>query len=491
MAAPLLPMTNSSRPSRICSNRRNRFSLRVNLPPAANGWTDGKRAAAARPGYDWCIIRLGLPGIIRGVLVDTSHFKGNYPARFSLEGLDLGGSPPYTNERARLAAAEDSWMELLPETALAGDSLNEFSVSNERRFTHLRLKIYPDGGVARLRVYGEVVPDRSRLAASDMDLASIVNGGRILESSDEFFGLPLKLLLPGRGRNMGDGWETRRRRGPGHDWTIVKLGVPGRIRHVEVDTAHYKGNFPESCSLEGCYASGDAPAVTNKTRSWKELLPRTALAADSRHHFREQLLDIGAVTHVRLNIYPDGGVSRLRLFGEPEPKAPAKEISSLNDLPDQEARKALLDCCGSSAWADQMMRLRPFAGFEQLLESADRVWMGLEEKDWMEAFRHHPPIGSKKAAAKQSRKAQRWSSGEQSHAQSASEETLAELAEANRAYRAKFGTVFLICATGKSAGEILASLRARLANDWNQEARIAAEEQRRITRLRLEKLFSS
>ena len=133
---------------------------------------------------------------------------------------------------------------------------------SEGRFTHLRLKIYPDGGVARLRVHGEVVPDRTRIARPEIDLASIVNGARIIQSSDEFFGVPLNLLMPGLGKNMGDGWETRRRRGPGHDWTIVKLGVPGEIRRVEVDTSHFKGNFPESCSLEACDSKdGDASDV--------------------------------------------------------------------------------------------------------------------------------------------------------------------------------------------------------------------------------------
>ena len=443
-------------------------------------WMDGWETRRRRtPGYDWCIIRLGLPGIIRGVVVDTSHFKGNYPARFSLDALDLGG-PPFAGERLQLK--KSAWVELLPETALAGDSQNAFSVSNDRRFTHLRLNIYPDGGVARLRALGEVVPDLSRLSRADVDLAGIVNGGRILESSDDFFGVPLNLLLPGRGRNMGDGWETRRRRGPGHDWTIVKLGIPGQIRHAEVDTAHFKGNFPESCSLDG---------LPNQSASWMQLLPRTKLKAGSRHHFREQLLDIGPVTQVRLNIYPDGGVSRLRLFGRPAPEPLATKIGSLNRLAGAQARKALLDCCGSSAWVDRMLSLRPFAGVEQLLDCADRVWSQLEEKDQMEAFRHHPPIGGKKAGARQSRKAQRWSAGEQSQAQSASPETFARLAEANRAYYEKFGTVFLICATGKSAEEILDNLRARLANDWAAEARIAAEQQRQITRLRLEKLVLS
>ena len=188
-------------------------------------WMDGWETRRRRtPGYDWCIIRLGLPGIIRGVIVDTSHFKGNFPARFSLEALDLGGSAPYANERARLKKAEPGMGGSFSRNA-AGRRFCQFICrsASDRRVTHLRLKIYPDGGVARLRVYGDVVPDLARIsAAKEIDLASITNGSRILGSSDEFFNAPLNLLVPGRSINMGDGWETRRRRGPGHDWTIIE-----------------------------------------------------------------------------------------------------------------------------------------------------------------------------------------------------------------------------------------------------------------------------
>jgi len=453
-------------------------------------WMDGWETRRRRtPGHDWCIIRLGLPGIVRGVVVDTGNFKGNYPARFSLEACDLGSSAPYAGERAKVVSPKTKWVELLPETPLAGDSQNEFAVPGNGRFTHLRLNIYPDGGVARLRVHGEVVPDKSRFERPEIDLASVANGARIIQSSDEFFGVPLNLLMPGPGKNMGDGWETRRRRGPGHDWTIVKLGVPGSIRRIEVDTSHFKGNFPDTCSLEACYVTG--PADVMQLKSWKELLPKTKLKAHSRHVFRDPVVaDIGPCTHVRFNIYPDGGVSRLRLFGRPEPQPRPQGIALLNELSEADARKALLDCCGATKWAGEMLALRPFADANDLLESADRIWGALGPKDWIEAFRHHPPIGGNKATKKQSRAARSWSSGEQSRAQMASDETCAQLAEANQAYHAKFGNVFLICATGKSAEEILEQARARLSNDADTERCIAAEEQRKITRLRLEKLLS-
>jgi allantoicase len=455
-------------------------------------WMDGWETRRRRtPGYDWCVIRLGLPGIIRGVVVDTSHFKGNYPSHVSLEACDLGSSLPYKAERARINSPNTQWTELLPKTALAGDSQNEFAVAHPGRFTHVRLNIYPDGGVARLRVNGEVVPAAAQIARPEIDLASVVNGAAILQSSDEFFGVPLNLLMPGPGKNMGDGWETRRRRGPGHDWTLVKLGVPGAIRRVEVDTAHFKGNFPESCSLEACYLKEGDTADVAALQDWKQLLPRTKLKPHARHIFRSQLAEVGLATHVRFNIYPDGGVSRLRLFGRPEPQASPGGIARFNELSAAQARQALLDCCGSTTWATQMLAQRPFASEKDLLEAADRIWNALAPADWLEAFHHHPPIGGSQAARKQSGQARGWSSGEQSRAQQASDEVRAQLAEANRAYHARFGVVFLICATGKSAEEILASARARLANDPDTERHIAAEEQRKITRLRLEKLLAS
>lgn len=454
-------------------------------------WMDGWETRRRRtPGHDWCLIRLGLPGILRGLVVDTSFFTGNYPQRFSLEGCDLGDAAPKGNEQERLRNAATRWVEVLPETLLQGDQRNLFPIENAAWFTHLRLKIYPDGGVARLRVHGEVTPDQKRISRAECDLAAIENGGSVTASSDELYGAPLNLLMPARAKTMGDGWETRRRRGPGHDWVIVKLGVPGTIRRAEVDTAHFKGNFPEGCSLEACYAEGPCGAILPET-AWKLLLPRTKLKADRRHAFRKELQDAGRATHVRFSIFPDGGVSRLRLFGCAErPEDRWKGIERLNQASRAQTRKALLDCCGSKKWADEMLRQMPFASAELMLDAADAAWAVLGRKDWVEAFRHHPPIGGGAAKAKQSPKARKWSAGEQAAAQSSSRETLAMLAAANRAYESAFGHVFLICAAGKSSEELLQSLQRRLGNDPETESRIVAEEQRKITRLRLEKLLA-
>jgi allantoicase len=455
-------------------------------------WMDGWETRRRRtPGYDWCIIRLGLPGVICGVVVDTSFFTGNFPSHFSLEACDLG-SRPYGGEKELSKSGGPNWIEIVPKTPLEGDSPNQFAVENPSRFTHLRLKIYPDGGVARLRVHGEVVPHSKLAERPEIDLAAVENGGRVVASSDQFYSEPLNLLMPGRGKDMSDGWETRRRRGPGLDWVILKLGLPGNIRRIEVDTAHFKGNFPESCSLEASYVTQkENKNTTLESATWKEVLPRVILRANRRHSFRK-LQEVGAVSHVRFNIYPDGGVSRLRIFGEAvRPEEQLKGLERINQLPANQARKFLLDCCGSITWADQMISQRPFAEDSELFKSAERIWAQLDPKEWLRAIRHHPPIGSKRGNSKQSGIARKWSAGEQSAAQASSPETLAVLSAANQAYHATFGYVFLICATGKSGDEILQSLRQRLGNDPEIELRLAAEEMRKIIRLRLEKLLNS
>ncbi len=279
-------------------------------------WMDGWESRRRRtPGFDWCIIRLGLPGIIRGVVVDTSFFRGNYPEHFSLEACALAGQPTAED----LQKDSVNWTPLLPQLPLAGDSQNSFAVTNDQRVTHLRLNIYPDGGVARLRVYGEVLPDWERLQrmGGDVDLAAVENGGRVISCSDMFFGHRHNLIMPGRAANMSDGWETKRRRGPGHDWVIIKLGAVGQVRRLEVDTAWFKGNFPESCSLEAMNAPDlTAEKLTDLSVAWKSILPRTKLQAHARHYFESELLDAGTVSHLRFNIFPDGGVSRLRVYGK-------------------------------------------------------------------------------------------------------------------------------------------------------------------------------
>jgi len=257
-------------------------------------WMDGWETRRRRDDgdHDWCIVRLGVRGIVRGVDVDTAFFKGNYPDSCAIDAGD--GS---------------SWREILARSPLKGDSHNLFPIESAAAATHLRVRIFPDGGVARLRAHGDVVADWDNLRRrGDVDLAAVEHGGLVVACSDMFFGSRHNLIMPGDATHMGDGWETKRRRGPGHDWTIIRLGVAGTIRRIDVDTRHFKGNAPGACSLD---ASVDG-------ESWRELVAKTPLQPHARHTFEDQVHAIGDVTHVRLNIFPDGGVGRLRLYGRPK-----------------------------------------------------------------------------------------------------------------------------------------------------------------------------
>lgn len=275
-------------------------------------WMDGWETRRRRtPGNDWCVVQLGLRGIVRKIDIDTNHFLGNHPPFASLDALASSKQFP-----ARITGIEKlRWKTILKKSPLNPGSQNLFEIKNDKTWTHVRLNIFPDGGVARLRVYGAVVPDWSKFKRGDVvDLAAIENGGVALACSDMFFSSMNNLIMPGRAKNMGDGWETKRRRGPGHDWIILKLGRAGSIKKIEVDTNHFKGNYPDTCSIEGISAPG-ASAEKLKSAGWKKLLPKMKLQPNERHFFERELRKIDNCTHVRLNIYPDGGVSRLRVWG--------------------------------------------------------------------------------------------------------------------------------------------------------------------------------
>ena len=243
-----------------------------------------------------------MPGIIRGLDIDTSYFTGNYPPQASIEVCVSDEDVP-----------DGGWSELLAKTDLSGDAHQLIPIHNESSWTHLRLNIFPDGGIARLRVFGEVQPDAPE-EEGVMDLVALRHGGRALSCSDEHYGSMHNLNLPGRGINMGDGWETARRRGPGNDWVIFAFGRPGTIERVEVDTAHFKGNYPDRVSLEVASFTNNEEA-SNDSDKWRTLLPESKLAMDQQHFFESELETVGPFTHARVSIYPDGGVSRFRLFG--------------------------------------------------------------------------------------------------------------------------------------------------------------------------------
>ena len=272
-------------------------------------WMDGWESRRKRgPGHDYCVLKLGVPGLIKGFDIDTSHFTGNFPPAASIEGCVSDEDVP---------ARDADWQAVLPRVDLQGNAHHYHPVNDGTHFTHLRLNIYPDGGVARLRVYGLIKPDWSSCAKDDiLDLVALENGGQAIACNDEHYGTMHNLNAPGRGVNMGDGWETARRRGPGHDWVILKLGHAGKIGEIEIDTAHFKGNYPDRASIQAAYCPpGDTARIGEDSASWQTLLPEVKLEMDRQHQFTEDIIDVGAVTHVRLNIFPDGGVSRIRLYG--------------------------------------------------------------------------------------------------------------------------------------------------------------------------------
>ena len=437
-------------------------------------WMDGWETRRRRePGYDWCVVRLGMPGVIRGVVVDTAFFRGNYPAECSIEACEIDDALDL------VALATAAWMELLPRAPLQGDHRNTFEIAAPHRFTHVRLNIFPDGGVARLRVHGDVTPRWSRLAGLGgvIDLAALEHGAWVESCSDMFFGSRNNLIKPGPSHSMADGWETRRRRGPGNDWAVVRLAATGTVERVEIDTSHFKGNAPGRCTLEG-QIDGEGAGT------W-HLLLASPLQPHTRHVFDDELRRIGPTGRVRLSVFPDGGVARLRVWGQPQAERPAG-LAALDELSPESAGAAFARCCGSTAWAAAMAAARPFEDRAAMRRIAERIWWSLDEAAWLEAFAAHPRIGHKPAAGAGHGA---WAAGEQKATASAADALLAQLAAANDEYAAKHGFIYIVCATGRSATDMLADLQTRIGHNRATEIRIAAEEQAKITRLRLDKLL--
>jgi len=275
-----------------------------------DGWESRRKRV---PGHDWAVIRLAMPGSINGFDVDTSYFTGNYPPHCSIEAcrMEEGEDPTDASD----------WTEILPKHPLGPGAHHFIEIADkEKVWTHLRLHIYPDGGIARLRVYGSAHVDWDKIPSDrEVDLAYIFNGAKSLAWSNAHYGQPDLILNAGRGINMGDGWETARRRGPGYDWAIIRLGHAGTIDRIVVDTAHFKGNFPDGCEIRAISLPGHSDYFSAEelaaSENWPELLPRQKLQADHIHEYRSEVKQTGPVTHVRLAMFPDGGISRLRLFG--------------------------------------------------------------------------------------------------------------------------------------------------------------------------------
>jgi allantoicase len=337
-----------------------------------DGWETRRRR---EPGFDFAIVRLGAPGVVRGVVVDTAFFTGNYPPEVSVEGAGVEGYP----SPGELQDAE--WVPLVPRSPAAGDTRNAFAVDRPQRFTHVRLCTYPDGGVARLRVHGEVVPDPRFLDPASLDLAALANGGVVSGCSNMFFSSPTNLIVPGPARLMGEGWETARRRDAGNDWVEFSLAGPGRIRLAELDTSHFVGNAPGWASLRGA-RRGSAGAVD--PASWTELLPRTRLQPDTRHVFRLpeaggfDLPEAGECDTVRLDVFPDGGMARVRLHGSLSDEGRAAlGLRWLDSLPAGQARQVLEQDCGlDRGAADGVIAGRPVQDLAALPDAVRSLLAG-------------------------------------------------------------------------------------------------------------------
>lgn len=274
-------------------------------------WMDGWESRRKRiPGHDWAVVQLATPGKIAGFDIDTNFFLGNHPPHASVEAINI------TNGVSVSDWDKIAWKEILPMSHLDAGSQNFYECNSTEIFTHIRLHIYPDGGVARLRVYGEVFKNWDIVAADEeLDLVAAINGGKAIACNDMFFSAMSNLIMPGRGINMGDGWETKRNRTPNNrDWVILKLATPGNINRIVVDTCHFKGNYPDRCSIEACVSNNDEDVISDKT-AWQIILPQQKLSADLEHEFVKDINQLAGATHVRLNIFPDGGISRLRLYG--------------------------------------------------------------------------------------------------------------------------------------------------------------------------------
>ena len=270
-------------------------------------WMDGWESRRKRVcGHDWCTVRLARPGHIHGVDLDTSHFTGNFPPAAGLECCDLVTGDPN---------GQTIWSPLLPAINLSGNRHHYLALESGRPVSHVRVNLYPDGGLARLRVYG--TPTCGDADSEGLiDLISALNGGTVVAANNQHFGLATSLLLPGRGVNMGDGWETRRRREPGNDWCVIALSTAGTIEAIEVDTCHFKGNYPDRCSILAAAVPASTPeSLVTQAMFWPELLPEQKLQMDHQHYFQSEIRAHGSITHIRFNIFPDGGVSRLRLRG--------------------------------------------------------------------------------------------------------------------------------------------------------------------------------
>lgn len=453
-----------------------------------DGWESQRRRDPYAPeAHDFAVLRLGAPGCVHAFVVDTTHFRGNAPTHVAIDGIEA----PADGMRARVAAMS-GWREIVAKTPVQPNSENVISLSaRSERFTHVRLRIYPDGGVARLRVYGDPAPDPSVFwQAGSLNLAAIEFGAKIAHVSDEFFGPPINLLLPGRGQHMGDGWETKRRRSPGADSCVIALARKGVVDRIEVDTHFFKGNAPFSCSLDAVDATDVAPddlrTLFQGSEGWTPVFVRSPLDPHRKHTLFVSRAIVA--THLRMSIHPHGGINRVRVYGTAlDTEIERKALASINTLGEAALAELLRSFNGSASWCNAMSAARPFSTVSALFSKAEETWWRLGESDWREAFGAHPRIGSSQTAPSQTAQSASWSHAEQALSAGASEAIAARLLELNRTYEERFGFIYIVFATGKSALDMLETLEERLHNPAARELQIAAHEQKLITRNRIQK----
>ena len=289
--------------------------LKTDIPVFKDGlfdkhgkWMDGWETRRRRSkGYDYLVLKLGKPGKIFDIDIDTSHFNGNQPTHASLEGCFSRSKP---NKKTK-------WTRLLGKKKLGPNKNHNFKSQNKSTFNYIRLNIFPDGGVARLRLYGKIEIDKKTINNKNINLTSVLNGASIVGCNNEHFGRAENIIAPGKGKNMGDGWETRRSRGKNFDWLIIKFGKPGLIKKLEIDTHHFKGNYPDSCSIQTAIINKDLSnkSIVKNSKNWKFILNKSKLSAHKKHVFKKFLIKRNKENYLKINIYPDGGISRIRAFG--------------------------------------------------------------------------------------------------------------------------------------------------------------------------------
>jgi len=271
-------------------------------------WMDGWESRRRRSkGFDYLILKLGKPGKIFDIDIDTTHFNGNQPTHASVEGCFSRSKP---NKKTK-------WTHLLGKKKLGANKNHSFKSQNKSVFNYIKLNIFPDGGVARLRLYGKIEMEKNIFSNNNINLTSVLNGASIVGCNNEHFGRAENVIAPGKGKNMGDGWETRRSRGKNYDWLIIKFGKPGLIKKLEIDTHHFKGNYPDTCSIQTANISKNLSnkLIANNSKNWKFILNKSKLSANKKHVFKKFLVKRNKENYLRINIHPDGGISRIRAFG--------------------------------------------------------------------------------------------------------------------------------------------------------------------------------